>query len=125
MISDNNMSKNKEMKPEELQQNDEPEGRTYEPEVKKYAFVSKRALETDHIGYCYRDYPETNIDSGWRFLYGDEDEDYLDNPDNCVSVYPEEMLSINPSLDIILAAPVSHEFEWDDEQQAYMEIMED
>ena len=113
------------MKPEDLQQNDEPEGRTYEQEVKKYAFISKRALEADHIGYCYRDYPETNIDSGWRFLYGDEDEDYLDNLENCVSVYSEEMLSINPALDIILSAPISHEFEWDDEQQAYLEIMED
>ncbi len=92
-------------------------------EVKKYAYISKRALETDHIGYCYRDYPETNIDSGWRFLYGDEDEDYLDNPANCEAVYPEEMLSINPALDVILSAPVNFEFEWDDEQQMYVEIL--
>jgi hypothetical protein len=110
------------MKSEELQQpkEDVPEERTQE--VKKYAFISKRALEADHIGYCYRDRPETNIDSGWRFLYGDEDDEYLDNPTHAEAVYPEDMLSINPALEMILAAPVNSEFEWDAEQEQFVEI---
>lgn len=95
-----------------------------EQTVKKYAFVSRRAIENDHIGYCYRDYPETNIDSGWRFLYGDEDQEYLDNPANNEAIYPEEMLSINPALDLILSASFNSEFEWDDESQAYIEIID-
>jgi hypothetical protein len=110
---------------DEQTKDDVPEARTREEsEVRKYAFVSKRALEADHIGYCYRDYPETNIDSGWRFLYGDENEEYLDHPIHTETVYPEEMLSINPALDIILSAPVGAEFEWDDETQSYMEIVD-
>jgi hypothetical protein len=92
-------------------------------EVKNYAILSKRALETDRIGYCYRDVPENNIDSGWRFLYGDEDEDYLDNPTNAETIYLEQALSINPALDNILSAPAGSEFEWDDEQEIYVEIM--
>lgn len=109
------------MTAQELQpKEDVPEGR--QKEVKKYAFVSKRALETDHIGYCYRDYPETNIDSGWRFLHGDEDEDYLDNPVNSETVYPDDMLSVNPALEVVLAAPVNSEFEWDEESESYIEI---
>lgn len=91
--------------------------------VRKYAFVSKRALDMDHIGYCYHDYPETNIDSGWRFLYGDEDDEYLSNPVNNEAIYPEDMLSISPALDVILSAPVNTEFEWDDEQERYIEIV--
>ncbi|GHT26364.1 hypothetical protein FACS189432_00630 [Bacteroidia bacterium] len=113
------------MKTEDLQTKDDVPERTYEQEtqeVKKYAFVSKRALEADHIGYCYRESPENNIDSGWRFLYGDEDEEYLDNPTHSEAVYPEDMLSINPALDVLLAAPVGSEFEWDEEQQIYVEI---
>jgi hypothetical protein len=93
-------------------------------EVKNYAFVSKRALETDHIGYCYRDTPENNIDSGWRFLYGDEDEEYLEDPANTETIYPEQILSINPALDVILSAPTGSEFEWDDEQEMYIEIVD-
>lgn len=108
---------------EEQSKDDVPEGRPCEePEVRKYAFVSRMALEADHIGYCYRERPETNIDSGWRFLYGDEDEEYLDDPSVSVAVYPEEMLSINPALDRIFSAQVGMEFEWDDDQQMYIEI---
>jgi hypothetical protein len=108
---------------DEQTKDDVPEARTCEqPEVKKYAYVSRHALEADHIGYCYRDDPETNIDSGWRFLYGDEDEEYLEHPIHTEAVYPEEMLSINPALDLILDAPAGMEFEWDDETQAYIEI---
>lgn len=90
--------------------------------VKKYAFVSNRALENKHIAYCYRDKPENNIDSGWRFLYGDEDESYLDNPTNSETVYPKEMLVINPALEAILSAPLYSEFEWDEEAEAYVEV---
>jgi hypothetical protein len=112
------------MKPENLQTKDDvPERTCDEPKVKKYAFVSKRALEADHIGYCYRDNPENNIDSGWRFLYGDEDEEYLDNPTNSETVYPENMLSVNPALDLILGAPAGLEFEWNEDTEMYEEIV--
>ncbi|MDR0427496.1 MAG: DUF2185 domain-containing protein [Dysgonamonadaceae bacterium] len=109
----------------EHSKDDVPEERPQdEQKVKKYAFVSTRALKADHIGYCYRDEPETKIDSGWRFLYGDESEEYLDNPSHVEVVYPEEMLSINPALDLILAAPTGAEFEWDEDNQTYMEIVD-
>jgi hypothetical protein len=112
------------MNPEDLQTKDDVPERTWnEQEVKKYAFVSKRALEADRIGYCYRDEPETKIDSGWRFLYGDEDEDFLDNPTHSEAVYPEEMLSINPAIDVILGAPVGAEFFWNEETESYEEIV--
>jgi hypothetical protein len=114
------------MKTEDLQTKDDVPERTQqeqEQEVRKYAFVSKRALEADHIGYCYRDEPETNIDSGWRFLYGDEDEAYLDNPNHSEAVYPENMLSINPALDLILGASVGLEFEWNADSESYEELI--
>lgn len=31
------------------------------------------------VGFMYRERPEFEGDSGWRFLAGDEDEDYMDN----------------------------------------------
>lgn len=34
------------------------------------------------VGYMYRENPDDASDSGWRFFSGDEDEAYLDNPDN-------------------------------------------
>mgnify|MGYP001127431003 CR=1 FL=1 len=35
------------------------------------------------VGYMYRETPDEGVpDSGWRFLAGDEDDDYMDNPEN-------------------------------------------
>ena len=34
------------------------------------------------IGYMYREYPDFDGDSGWRFTAGDEDVEYMENPDN-------------------------------------------
>ena len=34
------------------------------------------------VGYCYREKPESEDDSGWRFFAGDEQLAYLDDADN-------------------------------------------
>ena len=34
------------------------------------------------VGYCYRETPESELDSGWRFFAGDEELAYLDDADN-------------------------------------------
>ncbi|MBQ3010673.1 MAG: DUF2185 domain-containing protein [Oscillospiraceae bacterium] len=35
------------------------------------------------VGYMYRELPDEGVpDSGWRFMAGDEDEEYMNNPDN-------------------------------------------
>ena len=34
------------------------------------------------VGYCYREKPESEDDSGWRFFAGDEKLAYLDDADN-------------------------------------------
>jgi len=48
-----------------------------------YALATDRILvDGMPIGYMYRQQPDNKQDSGWRFFAGDEDEDYLDNPDN-------------------------------------------
>lgn len=41
-------------------------------------------VDGQKVGYAYREDPDKNFsnDSGWRFLAGDESEEYLNNPDN-------------------------------------------
>lgn len=34
------------------------------------------------VGYMYRENPDNEHDSGWRFFSGDEDDDYANNPEN-------------------------------------------
>ncbi|MGF1656241.1 MAG: DUF2185 domain-containing protein [Verrucomicrobiales bacterium] len=38
------------------------------------------------VGYMYREEPDKDIDSGWRFFSGDESQDYVDNAEK-TSIY--------------------------------------
>ena len=61
---------------EELIKWDEPNG--------DGCFVSdKIAKEGYKVGYMYREEPDEGVpDSGWRFMAGDEDDEYINDPDN-------------------------------------------
>lgn len=37
------------------------------------------------VGFMYREEPDFDADSGWRFLAGTETQEYLDDPDHLVS----------------------------------------
>lgn len=91
-------------------------------ELQKYAFVTKRAIENDFIGYCYRENSDIKIDSGWRFLFGDEDEDYLDNPDNTETKDISEILEWKPNIKQIISVRRGLEFEWNRETSKFVEL---
>jgi hypothetical protein len=84
-------------------------------DLQKFAYVTLRAIENDHVGYCYRENGELKIDSGWRFLFGDEDEDYLDNPDNSITKDLKEIVEWKPAIGEILKAYPGQDFEWNEE----------
>lgn len=93
-------------------------------DLDKYAFVTQRAFDANHIGYCYRERSDIKIDSGWRFLFGDEDEDYLDNPDNSLTLDLSEVLKWRPDLEGVVVAWYNSEFEWNEELQKFDKIEE-
>jgi hypothetical protein len=45
-----------------------------------YCIISNQI--TDYVGYLYREVPDNETDSGWRFLEGTESDDYINNADN-------------------------------------------
>lgn len=60
-------------------------------------------VEGRGVGYMYREAPANDLDSGWRFLAGDEDDPYMDEPShhgvydvNTIANYTPE---ITPYLD--------------------------
>lgn len=91
-------------------------------DMQKYAFVTKRAIDNNYIGYCYREYSDIKIDSGWRFLFGDEDENYLDNPDNSITQDLSEIITWKPELEQILSERRGSDFEWDSENRTFVKI---
>lgn len=48
-----------------------------------YCFATdKITVEGMNVGYMYREKPDDPKDSGWRFLSGTEDQEYVDDPNN-------------------------------------------
>ena len=44
--------------------------------------TNRITVEGCKVGYCYREKPDGDWDSGWRFTAGDESEAYMDDPNN-------------------------------------------
>ena len=65
------------------------------------------------VGFMYREAADTELDSGWRFMAGDEDQAYMDNPDN-VGVYEVNFIA-NIDSDVVphLASRIGSAFERD------------
>lgn len=62
-------------------------------EIRQVITPMGSCFATDHItvdglpvGYMYREAPDNDIDSGWRFFSGTESQEYVDDPEN-TSVY--------------------------------------
>jgi hypothetical protein len=75
-------------------------------------------LATNHIvedklqvGFMYREVPEDEFDSGWRFLSGTEDDNYMNDADNYRMVTVEFLLSMDPSVRNFLNRPIGTELE--------------
>ena len=67
-------------------------------------------VDGEKIGYMCREYADHDGDSGWRFTAGDEDEEYMSNPENA-GVYTLNAVA-NVDMDIIpfLKSPVGSGF---------------
>ncbi|NBB19035.1 DUF2185 domain-containing protein [Runella sp. CRIBMP] len=44
--------------------------------------TNKITVEGMKVGYMYREESDEQMDSGWSFFSGTEDQEYVDNPDN-------------------------------------------
>ncbi|MEJ2361399.1 MAG: DUF2185 domain-containing protein [Gammaproteobacteria bacterium] len=94
-------------------------------------FVTSRVLEDEQpVGALYRENPSDAEEeiadfSGWNIMAGDEDDDYLDNPDNWHYVSLGTVLNIDDRFIDVLDAPYDTEFEYDAEQDAFVEVEDD
>lgn len=44
--------------------------------------TDKITVEGEIVDYMVREEPNSDIDSGWQFFSGSEDQEYIDNPEN-------------------------------------------
>lgn len=78
----------------------------------KTAFVTKRLVEEkSKIGFAYRENPDNDTDSGWRFFVGDENQEYVENPDNLLLYTIEDIIKLDDNIKSILNSEINTAFE--------------
>ena len=71
-------------------------------------------VEGRKVGYCYRENPDGNWDSGWRFTAGDESDDYMDDPNNAGIYKLNTICNDDPDIIPLLHTPAPCAFERDE-----------
>jgi hypothetical protein len=78
-------------------------------------------VDGERVGYMYREDPDNDIDSGWRFLAGSESDAYMDDADNHGVYDVNTVANYDPDIIPLLDAPVGSSFERD-ERGDFIEI---
>jgi len=72
------------------------------------------------VRFMYREKPDNDNDSGWRFFSGEEDQDYVDNPNNIAIYDIETILAIDDSVKAHLSSPIGSAFEREDAESDFV-----
>jgi hypothetical protein len=70
-------------------------------------------VDGHRVGYCYREEPDDDVDSGWRFLAGDESQEYMDTFENHGIYDVNTVANYDPDIIPLLRAPSGSAFERD------------
>ncbi len=73
--------------------------------------TDKIVVEGEPVHFMYREEPDNEIDNGWRFLSGTEDQDYIDDPDNSAIYSPNTIANYDPAIIPYLNLPIGTELE--------------
>ena len=63
------------------------------------------------VRFMYRESPSNDVDSGWRFMSGFENEQYMSNPDNLAFYNVNTIANYDPSIIPHLDSPIGSAFE--------------
>jgi hypothetical protein len=67
------------------------------------------------VGFMYREKPDNEVDSGWRFLSGLESDEYMKNPENHAAFDVNTIANFDPSIISLLDSAVGSEFARDED----------
>jgi hypothetical protein len=73
--------------------------------------TDKITVDGEPVGFMYREEPDNEIDSGWRFLAGTESEEYLNDSRNLSIWDVNTIANYDPDIVPYLNAPIRSAFE--------------
>jgi hypothetical protein len=74
------------------------------------------------VRFMYRETPDNDIDSGWRFMSGFEDDAYMDNPKNLAVYDVNTIANYDPSIIPHLNSPIGCVFEKTPESDIFLPV---
>lgn len=88
-----------------------------------YCYATDRiTVDGCAIGYMYREEPDDDSDSGWRFFAGDESQEYVDDATNTMLYDVNTIANYDQTIVRFLAAPPPCAFERVDKNSGWTEI---
>lgn len=79
-------------------------------------------VKGDRIGFMYREEPDNEYDSGWRFLSGNESQEYLDDDRNTSVVDVNMIANYAPEIIPYLDSEIGSAFEREEGVEEFEEI---
>ena len=77
-----------------------------------YCFATNKiTIEGMKVGYMYREVPDRDSDSGWRFFSGTENQDYVDDPSNIQIYDVNTIVNYDKAIIPYLHSPIGSEYE--------------
>lgn len=78
------------------------------------------------VGFAYREEPNFEHDSGWRFFSGNEDDDFNHQSENFVLFKLNDFQKLQPEIETLLQLPhtLNQAWLWDDATQRYQVLEE-
>ena len=77
-------------------------------------------VEGHRVGYLYRETPDDDWDTGWRFFSGLESDDYVNDPENLEIYDVNTIANYDPDIIPLLESPVGSEFGRDTRTGAFV-----
>jgi hypothetical protein len=76
------------------------------------AYASDRiTVDGASVGWCYREEPNSEVDSGWRFFAGDETQEYTDTAENFALYDINTIANYDPEITSLIDSSVGSSFE--------------
>lgn len=76
------------------------------------------------VRFMYREEPDNEVDSGWRFFSGFEDDDYMDGPNNHAVYDVNTIANYDPSIIPLLDSPIGSVFEKPPESEQFIPVID-
>lgn len=84
--------------------------------------TDKITVEGYPVRFMYREKSDNDIDSGWRFMSGFENGEYMSNPSNHAAYDVNTIANYDPSIIPFLGSPIGSVYEKTPESEKFVAV---